>query len=180
MKFIKSKKGIALLATLVVAAAAAFGAYAYFSSSGNGSGTGTVGSSSGFTVTGASEASDLFPYLPAQYTATPSLWTALTGGKVVNPGTGNENLHQIVATIEAPTNLQGDVPACTASDFSFFSPTSSWTISNGGDTATITPDDDLASNAEYDMTDLSIGMVDNSANQDDCQGATVNISYAAS
>ena len=35
-RFIKSKKGIALLATLVVAAAAAVGAYAYLTSNGSG------------------------------------------------------------------------------------------------------------------------------------------------
>lgn len=39
-RFIKSKKGVALLATLVVAAAAAIAAYAYFS--GNGTGTGSA------------------------------------------------------------------------------------------------------------------------------------------
>lgn len=42
-RFIKSKKGIALLATLVVAAAAAVGAYAYLTSAGSGSGTAQVG-----------------------------------------------------------------------------------------------------------------------------------------
>ena len=35
-RFIKSKKGIALLATLVVAAVAAVGAYAYFTNNGLG------------------------------------------------------------------------------------------------------------------------------------------------
>jgi len=41
--FIKSKKGLALLATLAVVGASAFGAYAYFSSSGSGSGTASSG-----------------------------------------------------------------------------------------------------------------------------------------
>ena len=43
-KILKSKKGIVLLATLVVAlGVAAFGAYAYFTASGSGSGTASVG-----------------------------------------------------------------------------------------------------------------------------------------
>jgi hypothetical protein len=42
-KVIKSKKGIALLAALVVAIAAAVGAYAYFTASGTGTGTASVG-----------------------------------------------------------------------------------------------------------------------------------------
>ena len=36
MKVIKSRKGIALLAVLVVAAIASFGAYAYFTTTGEG------------------------------------------------------------------------------------------------------------------------------------------------
>ena len=49
MKFIKTKKGIALLAVVAVAAVAAFGAYAYFRR-GSEAATGTVGASTGFTI----------------------------------------------------------------------------------------------------------------------------------
>ena len=52
MKFLMSKKGVALLATLVVAAVAAFGAYAYFTAAGSGSGTASVGSASGIQLSG--------------------------------------------------------------------------------------------------------------------------------
>src|SRR4051794_5973987 len=44
MKFIKTKKGLALLATVAVVAIAAVGAYAYFTASGAGSGTVNAGS----------------------------------------------------------------------------------------------------------------------------------------
>jgi hypothetical protein len=51
-RFITSKKGIALLATLVVAAAAAVGAYAYLTTGGSGSGTATAGSTTNNLVIG--------------------------------------------------------------------------------------------------------------------------------
>ncbi len=61
------------------------------------------------------------------------------------------------------------------------SPGSSWTISGlANGTATITPNANLAPAAVYNMTDLSVSMVDNGVNQDRCQGATVNIHYAVS
>ena len=43
MRFLKTKKGVALLVTLVVVAAAAFGAYAFFTAAGTGSGTASAG-----------------------------------------------------------------------------------------------------------------------------------------
>jgi len=46
MKFIKSKKGLAMLAALVVVGASAFGAYAYLTSNGSGSGTALTGTNS--------------------------------------------------------------------------------------------------------------------------------------
>ncbi len=47
MKFIKSKKGISLLAVVAVVAIAAVGAYAYFTTTGQASGTATVGAVGG-------------------------------------------------------------------------------------------------------------------------------------
>jgi hypothetical protein len=52
MKFIKSKKGIALLAAVVAVGVAAFGAYAYFTTTGSGTGTASVGTSSTIALTG--------------------------------------------------------------------------------------------------------------------------------
>jgi hypothetical protein len=43
MKFIKSKRGIALIAAIVAVAAVAFGAYAYFTTTGSGTGDTTAG-----------------------------------------------------------------------------------------------------------------------------------------
>ena len=60
MRFLKSKKGIALIATLVVAAGASVGAYAYFTDSGAGTGTGTVGTATPFVIAG-TNSGDLYP-----------------------------------------------------------------------------------------------------------------------
>jgi hypothetical protein len=184
MKFIKTKKGISLLAVVALVAIAAVGAYAYFSSSGDGSGTGTVGHATAFTVTGAGETGNLYPYTQTQLDATPALYTALTGGSVSNPasGTGNQFLTTLTATIGAPTGGSGVPNACTAADFRLYSPTpGTWTISgtNNG-VATISPGVSLAPGASYSMTNLSVAMVDSGANQDGCQGATVHIAYHAS
>ncbi len=61
MKVIKSKRGIALLAVLVVAAIAAFGAYAYWTTTGNGTGSATTGTDHGVTVNQTSPSSGLYP-----------------------------------------------------------------------------------------------------------------------
>ena len=61
MKVIKSKRGVALLAVLVVAAIAAFGAYAYWTTTGNGTGSATTGTDHGVTVNQTSPSSGLYP-----------------------------------------------------------------------------------------------------------------------
>jgi len=87
-KFLMSKKGLALLATMVAAVVVAVGAYAYFSSNGTGTGSATVGNSA--TINLSSDAiSGLFP-----------------GGAdvpvtvhVANPGNGNEYVATISGTV---------------------------------------------------------------------------------
>jgi putative ABC transport system permease protein len=51
-KVIKSKKGIALLAALIVAVAAAIGAYAYFTTTGSGTGSAAVGTDTAISLSG--------------------------------------------------------------------------------------------------------------------------------
>lgn len=67
MKFIKSKKGISLLAVVAVVAIAAVGAYAYFTTTGQGSGTAAVGAAvaNSLTVTGTPDATALTPGGPS-------------------------------------------------------------------------------------------------------------------
>jgi hypothetical protein len=83
MKFIKSKKGLVLLATLAVAVVAAVGAYAYFTSTGAGTGSASVGTSTAFVIHG-NVANALYPGTSES--------VALT---VDNPSTGHEYLGTI-------------------------------------------------------------------------------------
>lgn len=93
-----TKKRIALLASLLVAAAAAVGAWAYFTANGSGSGTATVGTSSNLTLHG-STTGTLYPgtTVPVSFT-------------VDNPSSGTQRLGTIY--------LAG-VKACTGSGSSW-------------------------------------------------------------
>jgi hypothetical protein len=175
-KVIKSKKGIALLAALVVAIAAAVGAYAYFTSTGSGSGTGTVGTATGWSVAGGSVVGTLYP--GASYSSADQ--GVVTGASVTNASaSAHQNLNTIVATISGVTSAAGGGPACAVTDFQFNSPGASWSGS-GTQTATINPNTDLAPGGSYPISDLNVAMVDNNANQDRCQGQTVTVTFNAS
>ena len=101
MKFFISKKGIALLVTLVVVGASAFGAYAYFTSPGSGSGSAYVGTAGPVTIT------DSWPsgvYLsPGGAPATVSVTVHIAGNSTVY-------VSQLTGTVS-------DVPGCYGSWF---------------------------------------------------------------
>jgi hypothetical protein len=65
-KFLKSKKGIVLLVSAIVAIVAAVGAYAYFTSTGAGTGTATVGDASNQVYVTGSTSGTLYPGGPAR------------------------------------------------------------------------------------------------------------------
>jgi hypothetical protein len=176
--FIKSKKGLVLLATLVVAAAAAVGAYAYFSSTGTGTGSATVGSSTAFVVTETAQSGG--PLYPDGSIGTGAGHNVQTNTYTVNnPSAGKQNLNQVVIKI---ANANGSAwssqtnalkPACTASDFSVGGQAvgSAWT------------DTSLAADLTAGQTvtgHVTVEMIDDGANQDNCQGVTVPLYYSAS
>lgn len=87
-----TKRRIAFLCSLLVAAAAAIGAWAYFTANGSGSGTASVGTSTNFTLHG-STVGTLYPgtNVPISFT-------------VDNPGGGSERLGTIyLAGVKACT-----------------------------------------------------------------------------
>lgn len=166
MKDGKRKKLIAVLtAGLVIVGGVA--AYAYFTSTGTGSGTATVGTATSWQVDVTVGTDTLYPgYGSAGITV-----------DVTNVGDGHQLLDKLVATIDAPSNTTG--PACTTDDFALSS--GSWVISNGGKTATLSGlGQDLDPNATHTDGTLSVSMNNLPQNQDDCQGATVNLSVDAS
>jgi hypothetical protein len=160
-KLLKSKKGIALLATMVVAIAAAVGAYAYFTSSGNGTGSATVGTDAGLVVTQTGAApSGLVPDgAPQDITI-----------HVANSASFDQSLSAIHVTVQ-DTDLNGDpitwdsVDGCSASDFTVTDPT-------------ITPETVIAAGDSQDFT-ATIQMDESSSNQDGCKLATVPLYFSA-
>jgi hypothetical protein len=166
MKFIKSKKGIALLATLVVAAVAAVGAYAYFTSTGTGSGSASVGTSTTWAVT-------TDPAVLTNGPLTPGGPTETVAYHVKNNSTGFQKLQAVAISV---ANANGtdwtSVAGCSKSDFKI-------DAAAAGATQTDTPAVDLAPGAQYDGS-ITIQMVDTGSNQDGCKGATVPLYLSAS
>ena len=176
LRLFTKKRAAALIVvgSLVVAG----GAYAYFTSTGSGSGSGTVGKSTGFTVTDTSVPVTLYP-------GTGSFSVA---GTVLNGGSANQGLATLTTTINAPTVASGAPVvtghACGAGDFALSAANNSgWVISNNGGTATYTysANNELAAGASVSYPGgLSIAMVDQQYDQDNCQGATANWTTVAS
>jgi hypothetical protein len=177
MKFIKSKKGLALLATLAVAAFAAVGAYAYFTSTGTGTGSASVGTATNWVVgqTGVTSGGPLYP-------------DAAIGGAniqtnayhVKNAGSGSQALAKVDISVATSTGgvwtAQADTtkPACTKADFSI----------DGSAVGVTHTDTALAGDftASQDKTtgSVTVEMIDNGLNQDNCQGVTVPLYFSAS
>jgi hypothetical protein len=89
MKFITTKKGLALLAVLAVAAVSAIGAYAYFTSPGTGSGTANAGSNSTTLALHASFTNGLVPGSSKSVTFTADNVNANTNLKVTTISFGS-------------------------------------------------------------------------------------------
>jgi hypothetical protein len=176
-RFIKSKKGLALLAALVVAIAASVGAYAYFTSSGNGNGSAQVASGTNpWTVNvDTNTAGDLVPTAIGDSNAV----LDTINYSVANQDEGNEYLGKVVIQVDPSythTDLAGD-PACTAADFSINS-------AAAGSAVTLHPNVNLKSlsdapDNEYDSS-FTLQLVENNANQDSCEGQTIPLQVAAS
>jgi hypothetical protein len=153
-KFLTSKKGIALLATMIAAIAAAVGAYAYFTNSGSGTGTASVGTSSHIDLS-SDPVSTLYP-----------------GGADVpvtvdisNPGSGAQYVGTISGSVDTydPTPLSNSADDCLGSWFEVDDITYNNTLAAGGS----------------DSADTNVRMLDSGTNQDACKNATVTIEWSS-
>lgn len=171
-RFIKSKKGLVLLATLVVAAAGAVAGYAYFTSTGNGNGSAKVGTASNWSISAGSSLGTLYPD-----PATGGTNLVTVPYTVTNPSAGNQKLNQILIDVGGVSNAAfstavGTNPPCTANDFAL-----NGTVT--GNTVTVSPATDLTAGQTY-ANSVVIDMIDNGATQDSCQGQTVPLYFSAS
>lgn len=183
MKFIKSKKGLALLATLAVAVVAAVGGYAYFTSTGHGTGSATVGTDTPWTVGQDATGATGGPLYPDAAAATFSYPAGPFSGAnvqtdpytVTNGGSGNQNLTSVTVKVANADGSAWTSGTCSASDFSV-----------GGGAAGATWTDPSATlygdytASESRHSSVTVEMVDSGANQNDCRGLTVPLYFFAS
>ncbi len=153
-----SKRRIFLLASVVVVAlGVAVGAYAYWTSGGSGTGTATADTTSSITVHQTSSVTGLYPGGTA----------ATLSGNFDNPNTSAVKISSITAAVSSVSNgtSDGAKPACTASDFSIGGSVGTTTVASGTGVGS--------------WSGLTIQLLNTAANQDNCKGATANISYTA-
>lgn len=179
-KFTAKQKLVAGLGAGAFVVAGGGAAYAYWSSTGTGSGSATVGSATNFTV------GQLASPAPTGGPLYPDASIGVTGGhvqtnsyKVTNPGSGSENLNKVVISVAKSdgtawsSQTDSTKPACTASDFSV------------GGQAVNTPWTDTSLAGDYTAGSSQTGtvtveLIDNGHNQDNCQGVTVPLYFSAS
>lgn len=158
MKRLKTKKGIALLLTLVVVGASAFGAYAYFTSAGTGSGTATVGTSAdNLVVTGTPDTTAL----------TPGGTGSVISFAVANPSNFNQKISNIHLVSIAPDGSHATCATALGTDFSM------------ADVA-VGVDGNIAPNATAQALSETgtLQMLDSGVSQNACKGATLTLTFS--
>jgi hypothetical protein len=179
-KFLKSKKGLALLAALVVAVAASVGAYAYFTTTGSGSGTASVGTSSNITIAG-STSGTLYPGTSEAVSFSAN-----------NPSAGHQKLGTIVldgvkacpsgsawdptlnSNVGGCTNSASEVTTCES-----FSGGASNDLTKNFYMAPVAENQDLPSGNTPSLTGGTLYMNDLSSSQDDCKNANLWLHFSA-
>lgn len=171
MKFIKSRKGVALLAALVVVAVAAVGAYAYFSATGSGTGSSATPTTiNGWAVTGYTDPGTLWPGIP----------DGLTTAIVTNPNSNSGPLHlnSVVVSITGINVIGGGRP-CDQSQFQFVDPNpGTWTVAGSGTSATATliaPAQYVNPNSNAVLPALDLKLLDSGVDQSGCVHTSVSL-----
>jgi hypothetical protein len=132
-------------------------AFAYWTTSGTGTATAGVGTAGGVTVAQDGSIGGLFPGMVTPETIDFTVSNATTTPLFV------DNVVVSIASITDQSVTPG--PVCVAADFTLVQPT--WL------------DVDIAAGGTASGT-ATISMNNTGANQDDCQGATVNLTFTAS
>jgi hypothetical protein len=168
------KKRVFVGATIATLALAG-GAFAYFTSSGTGTGTATVGSATSWTV-GETVHISGGPLYPDATIGTGHIETDQY--KVAN-GPNPQTLTSVEIKVAEPngspwsSQANGAKPACNAGDFSV------------GEKAVGTTDTDTSlagpfTSGQEKYGTVTVQLIDNGANQDNCQGVTVPLYFYAS
>jgi hypothetical protein len=148
-KFTLKKKMIAGAAAAALVLGVGGAAVAYFTADGSGSGTGTVGTSSAITISGT-----------AGTAVTPDGATSDVTIVVTNPGSGSQTVGAVSLSGVAADSLHS---TCDTSVFTM------------PDTAPV----GLITAGQSTTVHSTLSMADNGLNQDDCQGATLTLSFSS-
>lgn len=175
MKRFINKKIMAIGLAVAVTLGTGGAAFAYFTSTGSGTGAATVGAASNWTITNTNGSTLLYP--DAAIGTGNILTDAFT---VKNAGLGNQNLASL--TIEVANSdgsafsYQSDTtkPACTAADFSIGGRPvgTSFVDTSAPPAGTYTP-------GQTTSGTVTVQMIDNGANQDNCQNLTIPLYFTA-
>jgi hypothetical protein len=151
------KRLLSLVVAVAVVAAGGGLAYAFWTATGTGTGAATTGTSTDFTVT-----SDPATGAPL----TPGGASQSVAFTVANTGTASQDLSSVVVTVaDATGNPWTDPAGCSSADYTVGTPD--------------VPYGELAGNTSVDGT-VTVTMKNLATNQDDCQGVTVPLYFAAS
>jgi len=168
-KVLTSKKGIVLLAVVIAVVASAVGAYAYFTSTGSGTGTATVGTDSAWIV---GQTGSAGPSLyPDAAIGTGNIQTKTY--TIHNPSAGNQLLTDVKVKVANADGSPWTSGTCSKNDFSV----------GGAAVGTTSTDADSAGDflaGETRTDSVTVQMIDNNANQNDCRTLTVPLYFFAS
>jgi hypothetical protein len=155
----RRRKTVVALVAAGIVAGTGVGVWAYWTSGGGGSGTVSSGSVSTIVVNQTSNVSGLAPSGQPKDLL----------GNFDNPNPGGIFVHQVTAALASVTGAGTDPlkPACTTGDFALTSNpvTVDATVPTGNGVGGWGP--------------IRVALVDSAANQDNCQGATVHLTYTS-
>ncbi|HKT03672.1 MAG TPA: hypothetical protein VJT31_29445 [Rugosimonospora sp.] len=152
------KAALAIGAGVAIVAVSGGAAFAYWTTSGSGTGSATTGTNQAVTITQTGTTSGLVPGGAAQ----------AVNFKITNPLTTPQYVTSVTVAITASWSAQADSakPACTAADYTLVQPNAISADLAAGDTA-------------FSPSGASIALKDTSANQDNCKGVTVPLTFTS-
>jgi hypothetical protein len=132
-------------------------AYAYWTQGGSGSGTATAGTTSAITVNQTGAPSGLYPGGPS----------AALAGTFTNPNAGPVSISSVTAAVHvfASHTVDASKPDCTEADFAIA----------GTSGANVIP----AGIGVGSWSGLTVRLLDNGLNQDNCKSVSITIDYTA-
>jgi len=154
---VKIRARLGPLLTIVVLLAIGGVALAYWTQGGSGSGTASAGTPVAITVNQTGSPSGLYPGGPA----------AALAGTFTNTNTGPVTISSVTAAVHAFASHTVDAtkPDCTQADFAIAGTSSANVVPSG--------------TAVGSWSGLTVRMLDNGLNQDNCKGAAITIDYTA-